>query len=292
MVVVDSCKYLYVYINERLYIWLLLLVICWLFITILLCLFIKTCINVFVCFREFLPIYSLIYLLLAFFLCSLIYSSPSSLLFFLPSFQYKANLPYIACDTYEILLSKDPVLMAAASTDSNIITYNKVLYDQHPSGYPSITNNTRYGEMNYLQCYCGEILNQNKLLNIVGYQSYEFYNIINNSIENYCDTPVSNGIAASAFVYVATFVIIIVNQILMISLRRFVLFERLSSQSTQILSLTFKLFIATYINTGLLIVIINGNLNNIGVLNYNFITSQYFTFGFFTGTLFDYNQQW
>ena len=193
----------------------------------------------------------------------------------------------IACGTYDVLVSQDPVAMANAN--SNTITYNKVLYDVNPLSYPEITVNSEYGSYNYLSCYCSSILSQN-ILN--GFQNYLFYDKPTNTNIAYCSTQRTASYIADAVTYASTAIIIIVNQILLISLRKFVIFERLSTQTAQLTSLTMKLFIAQYVNTGLLTLIINGSLNEVGAKNYVFATSQYFKFGFFTGELFDYDVRW
>lgn len=173
--------------------------------------------------------------------------------------------------------------------NDNTITYQKVLYDVSPESYPDVTANTAYGSYNYLQCYCAAIVNQN-LVN--GFQKYEFYDKATDSNKQYCSLQSAKSFYANAVTYASTAIIIIVNQILILALRKFVLFEKLSSQTAQLISLTFKLFIAQYVNTALLTLIINGNLNLIGANNFIFASNEYFKFGFFTGEVYDYNVRW
>lgn len=195
--------------------------------------------------------------------------------------------PSIACSTYDVLLSKDPKEMALA--DDNTITYDKVLYDVSPNAYLDVTTNTPYGTYNYLQCYCAAIVDQNLLK---GFEQYKFYDKPSNTFKTYCGGRREGAYLASAVTYASTAVVIIVNQILVLSLRNFVLFERLPSQTAQLISLTVKLFVAQYVNTALLTLIINGNLNRIGVQDYVFASSQYFKFGFFSGEAYDYDVRW
>ena len=172
---------------------------------------------------------------------------------------------------------------------ANTITYNKVLYDVSPESYLNITANTAYGSYNYLKCYCSHLLSSNIL---EGFPPYQFYNKPTDTQQQYCTSQSTKSNVANAVTYASTAIIIIVNQVLVVALRQFVIFERLSTQTAQLTSLTFKLFISQYVNTALLTLIINGSLSEVGVKNYIFATSQYFKFGFFTGELFDYNVRW
>lgn len=176
-----------------------------------------------------------------------------------------------------------------ALANDNTITYDKVLYDVNPSAYLNVTYNTPYGTYNYLRCYCAAIVDQNLLK---GFEEYKFYDKPSNTYKKYCTDRRKGAYLASAVTYASTAVVIIVNQILVLSLRKFVLFEKLSSQTAQLMSLTVKLFVAQYVNTALLTLIINGNLNRIGVQDFVFASSQYFKFGFFTGEAYDYDVRW
>ena len=176
-----------------------------------------------------------------------------------------------------------------SQASDNTITYNKVLYDVSPEAYLNVTANTAYGSYNYLKCYCSHLLSSDIL---EGFPKYEFYHKPTNTQQQYCTSQSAKSDIANAVTYASTAIIIIVNQVLVVSLRQFVIFERLSTQTARLTSLTFKLFIAQYVNTALLTLIINGSLSEVGVKNYVFATSQYFKFGFFTGELFDYNVRW
>ena len=172
--------------------------------------------------------------------------------------------------------------------NDNTITYEKVLWDVNPSAYRNITANTAYGSYNYLSCYCAEIGQQDVFK---GFQHYTFYDKATDSMERYCTTQTRGTFFANAITYASTAIIIIINQVLILSLRRFVLFEKLSSQTAQLISLTMKLFIAQYVNTALLTLIINGNLNLVGAKSI-VIGSEYYKFGFFSGEVYDYDVRW
>ena len=176
-----------------------------------------------------------------------------------------------------------------SQVSDNTITYNKVLYDVSPESYLNVTANTAYGSYNYLKCYCSQLLTKNVF---AGFPKYDFYHKPTDSYEQYCTSQNAKSATANAVTYASTAIIIIVNQVLVVSMRQFVIFERLSTQTAQLTSLTFKLFISQYVNTALLTLIINGSLSEIGAKNYIFATTKYFKFGFFTGEIFDYNVRW
>jgi hypothetical protein len=176
-----------------------------------------------------------------------------------------------------------------AMANDNTITYEKVLWDVNPSVYRNITANTAYGSYNYLSCYCAEIGKQDVFK---GFQNYDFYDKASDSKKQYCTTQTRGSVLANAITYASTAIIIIINQVLILALRRFVLFEKLSSQTAQLISLTMKLFFAQYVNTALLTLIINGNLNLVGAKNLIIGSREVFRFGFFSGEVYDYDVRW
>jgi hypothetical protein len=196
---------------------------------------------------------------------------------------------YQACGTYDVLVSKDANAMYNVS--SNTITYRDVLWDKSPLFYINATSGTSYGSLGYLQCYCEAVLSEAKG-NVTAMQNYFFYDGPTNSYRPYCKDLTSGSALATAANYVATFIIILVNTNLQALLRAFVDFERPSTKTRQIMSLVLKLFIAQYINTAILTLIINGSLTKAGGHNLIFGTSGNITFGIFTGSIEDYDTTW
>jgi hypothetical protein len=73
-------------------------------------------------------------------------------------------------------------------------------------------------------------------------------------------------------------------------------FERHANVTYEVMSLTSKLFIAQYINTAMLSLIINGDISQAGGNNVYIDgignTNKWIQFGFFTGANMDYDLTW
>lgn len=69
-------------------------------------------------------------------------------------------------------------------------------------------------------------------------------------------------------------------------------FEKHSTKTGRILSLTLKLFGAQYINTAMLSLIINGDLSRAGASDFIIGYSEWISFGIFTGSITDFDTKW
>lgn len=189
----------------------------------------------------------------------------------------------IACDTYKVTLNTNQVYMNAV--DGNTITYLDVQYDHNWQYY----NKTNFGSNGYLLCFCEQI---NYEFGTAAMRDYSFYNAVTGQYENWCRYLEYGDIKAQIASYGASFVIIAVNTLLLQFLRYLVSIERHPSASQEVFSVALKLSFAQYINTGLLSLIIYGDLTNIGVSNAFFGRAGGITFGVFTGTFTDFSSAW
>lgn len=181
---------------------------------------------------------------------------------------------------------------------SSTITYTDVLYDRDPAAYEANTTSSSWGSYNYLKCFCSQIAYDSQLngdkdpMSVM--KSYEFYDKSSNSYQRYCDIMLSGSTISMAANYIATFVIVVVNANLSFFMAYLVDFEKHANATGRIMSMMIKLFIAQYINTAFLSLIISGDISRAGGTNIKFGTGEgsLITFGIFTGTTQDYDTTW
>jgi hypothetical protein len=206
--------------------------------------------------------------------------------------QYSGKESHIHCDMYKPIVdysesrfSMDKLQSKVYSQPSNEITYRDVLFDEDPQMY----NQTNYGAQGYLLCYCQQI-NFEK-----GYDEmtkYMFYAARSGEYQPWCRNLQSDSLVVTGVTYLATFIIMGVNLSLSTLIRILVDFEAWGSRTNDIISLTFKLFFAQYINTGLLSLIIYGDLSLAGGSSINFSTTNFYRFGLFSGNVKDFDAKW
>jgi hypothetical protein len=189
----------------------------------------------------------------------------------------------IACSTYKVSLSRDPLVIS--QLDANTISYNDVLYDHDWQAY----NKTNYGSNGYLRCYC-EQLNFDK--GTTAMKSYKFFNIRTGGEEPWCASLSGSNINAQLATYGATLIIIVVNVSLHQILKMLSVLEYHETETHEVISIALKLCFTQYINTGLLALIIYGDLTNIGVGKSLEISIGPLSFGFFTGSFKDFTAAW
>lgn len=195
----------------------------------------------------------------------------------------KSQTYNIACGTYKVTLNTDHRYMA--SVDANTITYLDVQYDHNWQFY----NKTNYGSNGYLLCFC-EQLNYERGTNAM--RNYEFFNAATSQYETWCRYLEYGDLTAQLASLGASFVLVLVNTFLYRFLRSIVSFERHHSASDEVLSVALKLSFAQYINTGLLSLIVYGDLASVGVNNAFFGRVGSVTFGIFTGVFTDVSSAW
>lgn len=199
------------------------------------------------------------------------------------------NLP---CEAYNVQvdynnsrLQFNPHLQRPLNAPSNVITYADVQFDQYWQYY----NKTDYGSNGYLLCYCEQI-DYDK-----GYQamnSYEFLDPTTGTPTRSCFNLHSNNLESIGITYLATFIVVGINLILSVALRALVKFESWGSYTGEIISLSIKLFVAQYANTGLLSLIIYGSLSRLGGSSIQFQSSNLYRFGIFNGDVTDFDYKW
>jgi len=219
--------------------------------------------------------------------------------------------PKVQCSTFEVIVSKDASVYANAP--SSTITYQDVLFDYDPTYYgvnstepydsngdyaPSMAKLLNgWGNYNYLQCYCSQVAfdakNAGSQDPMKDMKAYLFYDKRSGKNLPYCDMMLSGSTIGMAANYIATFVIVLVNAFLAFVMNSMVSFEKHAHATGRIMSMMIKLFIAQYINTAFLSLIIAGDISKAGGTNIRFSTpSDYVTFGIFTGTIQDYDVTW
>ena len=223
----------------------------------------------------------------------------------------------IHCEAYKPLvdysldrLGPNFSLNRPQNTSSNTILYQDVLLDYNADYY----NQTLYGAQGYLRCYCQQI-NFDKGLQYMQH-GYFFYDAKTRTSQTWCSSLQDNSVEGTAVSYLAAFIIVGINLMLSLLLRRLVNFEKWNSYTNQIISLSgimiaslkytvytiiidvcaqctiVKLFFAQYINTGLLSLIIYGDLTRTGGSGINFGAGTEFRFGIFTGDSQDFDVIW
>ena len=213
------------------------------------------------------------------------------------STMWSGNTDKINCAVYEVSTFKNATV-DDSTTPSNTISYASVLYDQNPDYYGANTTDSAWGSFNYLKCYCAQIAydaHQNKEKDPMAVmKAYTFYDKASDSNKRYCDEMLSGSTLAMAANYIATFVIVVVNANLAFLMSFLVDFEKHSNATSRIISMMIKLFIAQYINTAFLSLIIAGDISRAGGQNIRFGvgTGSPITFGIFTGTIQDYDVTW
>jgi hypothetical protein len=168
-----------------------------------------------------------------------------------------------------------------------------VQWDKNPSYYG--LEGTDYGSFNYLKCYCRKLMDKkhSPYADKTRMDTYTFEDVSTGREEHWCDDLTNGSYTMAAATFASAFVIVIVNELLARCLRTFVKFERWASQTAEVISFTFKLFIAQYINTAMLLLIVNGDLSRAGGRDVNFSgVKGWITFGIFTGNIPDYNSEW
>ena len=196
------------------------------------------------------------------------------------------------CDAYGVLvdynssrLTLNPQLQRPIQIPSNIITYADVQFDEYWKYY----NKTDYGSHGYLLCYCEQI-DFDK--GYTAMNSYEFLDPDTGETVQSCYNLHSNNLESTGITYLATFIVVGINLILSVALRALVKFESWGSYTAEIMSLSIKLFVAQYANTGLLSLIIYGSLSRLGGSSIQFQTSNIYRFGIFNGDVTDFDYKW
>jgi hypothetical protein len=184
-----------------------------------------------------------------------------------------------ACETFAVLTTvTDPALMVAA--DGNTITYQKVLWDQNSGAYNKTLS---YGGNGYLRCFCEELSSQKGPESAL---KFTFFNIVSNKSETWCKTLQEDVAAASYQFYFIALVICAFNSLMMSIAPTLVDFESWESTTHESMSLLLKSCISQYLNTGLLILVIYGDVN---ALSGSTAASR---LGGFGGDLSDFNYDW
>ena len=210
---------------------------------------------------------------------------------------YQAIQINIDCSTYSVELGKSG---SNTTAGPNIITYFDVLQDTYPSAYGLNVTNSDWGSKNYAKCYCSEVLYGAYLEGSadpnLDMTSYTFTHPDSNEEVELCSSATT--VLSTFFSLFSTFVVVLINMFLVRVLSTMVDFERHATKTGKLLSVCFKLFIAQYINTALLTLIIAGDLSAVGVgtnLSFSLNNVQYLSeieFGVFTGVITDYNTDW
>ena len=157
-----------------------------------------------------------------------------------------------------------------------------------------------------LQCYCSKVL-YNPLVYGTVYDSLHYFNPkkdimnitdggFNYTIPHASDYPKGDWCVKYVYEYGqitgltfgSVMLVIVINMVLKAFMKRLVKFERPLSKSGYSVSLSTKLFIVQLINTAVILLIVNGNLNAMGV------TDQTITVGglIFVGDHDDFNSNW
>jgi len=79
--------------------------------------------------------------------------------------------------------------------------------------------------------------------------------------KNYCTEWLRNFIELRTLLYMPPLVIIMVNTMLKLILRKMVLFEKRRNLTTETMSSIWKMFLAQFINTAIILIVINGGIS-------------------------------
>lgn len=187
------------------------------------------------------------------------------------------------CGTYAISLSTDPTAMRSA--DMNTITYEKVLWDHDWQHY----NQTNCGSNGFVFCFCKEVYFQRGSFEM---QKYLFYNAATQRMEPWCRELKDSYSLVSMSEYFITFVIIVVNVTIRQFLEVFVQFEQFENATHETLSFSLKIFFGQYINTGLLSLLIYGNIDRLNGVGVAVSDGDYFSLAVFAGRNSDFDSAW
>lgn len=119
----------------------------------------------------------------------------------------------------------------------------------------------RYEKKNYevfVECYCQKLAVTKSFSEMLEEQ---FYNPLDNRFEEYCYSWAASFVKVQALTIGAVLVVIAINFILKTVLKTLVLKEKRHTLSEQVISIMKKIFLAQFINTAILLVLINANLN-------------------------------
>jgi len=210
---------------------------------------------------------------------------------------WKGNINNINCASYTTIVSRDYEVYKYGADDSSTITYLDVLKDQNPVFYNFTSPTDGLGSYGYLQCYCKAVLlesqkNDPKNDAVAAMKAYKFYDGPSNSYQTYCNEQSGGSVLSTALGYIATFVIVLVNTNLSVIMDLCVAFERHNTFTGRVISKVTKLFIAQYINTAILSLIIAGDISLAGGKNIHLGGYGPIQFGIFTGTVQDYDSVW
>lgn len=78
--------------------------------------------------------------------------------------------------------------------------------------------------------------------------------------EDYCTKWLGNYAKLQSLLYMPPFVIIVINTMLKFVLRKFVIFEKRRNITSELVSATTKMFIVQFLNTAILLLVINGGI--------------------------------
>jgi hypothetical protein len=173
-----------------------------------------------------------------------------------------------------------------ASVDANTITYDAVLRDHNWQAYNQSSN---YAPSGYLLCYCQQIDYE---LGSEALKSYDFFNVQTGTNERWCSDLADGGNYAQLATYGATAIIIIINVCLHQFLKFITTYECHTSDTHEVISIAVKIMFSQYINTGLLSLIIYGNLSTMNVKKTVLGQTGNVSFGIFTGTFTDLSTAW
>mmetsp|Transcript_24493 Transcript_24493/g.36018 ORF Transcript_24493/g.36018 Transcript_24493/m.36018 type:complete len:1721 (-) Transcript_24493:92-5254(-) len=161
--------------------------------------------------------------------------------------KFESEFPdVIDCDDYEVDLNRANV----NSSIESLITYERTLRDVNWQYY-----NNSNGRQGFLQCYCREVYEENGLHSLM---KYTFLNREKNQEEKWCRDIVLGFINLTVIRLVVAIVVVSVNISAKSILRALKDFERRSSHSEISQSMTAKLFVVQVVNTGLLVILMNG----------------------------------
>jgi hypothetical protein len=122
--------------------------------------------------------------------------------------------------------------------------------------------------------------------------AYKFLNKVSNAQETWCGDFVDANRAASLAALFATAIIITVNLMLRRMLSVLVKFECFENSTEETISFSLKTFLAQYINTGLLSLLIYGYLQRLGGQSIGAQGGDYFKLGAFAGNNSDFDAGW
>lgn len=207
--------------------------------------------------------------------------------------QYSSSQVEIDCALYTVNTNR-----AVTNYTTNTISHHDVLMDTYPEYYNLDSTESDWGQRGYARCFCEGVLYQAFLDGDEDPKAtmadYKFTNPETGVDEKLCASTQST--LSLFFASFATFVVVFVNGGLAVVLKSMVKFERHQTQTGELLSSCFKLFIAQYINTAWLTQLISGDLDLAGgsdaEISFTFPGYPDIRFGAFTGTIDDYNTKW